>query len=156
MQSIVDQVIRYGGRFVDYDKTKKQYYVVTMARARRKTSQALRETKELKWLKLNNDDGKGGGSSKKQAQVASGPNKNAICPFCNQVGHKTKAAKACLRHGEWVNENGSKSALPNNTSKKTAIPNNVMAMIQQTARAALPPDQQQLLGQYHNQQGTQA
>jgi hypothetical protein len=46
---IVDHVCAYGGRFVKSDPCTGQFYVLTRAEARKKTSQALRETKELKW-----------------------------------------------------------------------------------------------------------
>jgi hypothetical protein len=160
VQSIVDHVHGYGGKFVDYDKDRKQYFVVTMARARRKTSQALRETKELKWLGNGNEKPKSEGTKKRKAKKEEkgegeeNPPRNTklrsgvICSYCHQPGHKTKAAKACLKHHEWVSTARSVTT----TSKKTPIPRNVMDMIQQTARAALPPEQQRLLDQYHQQQ----
>ena len=48
-RAIVEHVTSYGGRFVKVDKTTGKFYVLTVAEARKKTSQALRETKELKW-----------------------------------------------------------------------------------------------------------
>jgi len=47
-RAIVEHVCNYGGRFIKKDKTGR-YYVLTKAEARKKTSQALRETKQLKW-----------------------------------------------------------------------------------------------------------
>ena len=48
-RAIVDHVCEYGGRFVKKDESTGQYYVLSKAEARKKTSQALRETKALKW-----------------------------------------------------------------------------------------------------------
>ena len=48
-RAIVEHVCGYGGRFIRKDEKKGRYHVLTKAEARRKTSQALRETKELKW-----------------------------------------------------------------------------------------------------------
>ena len=48
-QTIVDYVSDYGGRFIKKDAATGQYYVVDKTEARTKTSQALRETKILKW-----------------------------------------------------------------------------------------------------------
>lgn len=48
-RAIVEHVCNYGGRFVKKDEKQGKYYLLTKAEARRKTSQALRETKELKW-----------------------------------------------------------------------------------------------------------
>ncbi|KAL3944673.1 MAG: hypothetical protein SGBAC_001231 [Bacillariaceae sp.] len=50
-RAIVEHVHRYGGRFVRFDKQKRTYIVLSAAEARRKTSQALREAKEVKWTK---------------------------------------------------------------------------------------------------------
>lgn len=47
-RAIVDHVCEYGGRFVKKDGSGR-YYVLSKAEARKKTSQALRETKTLKW-----------------------------------------------------------------------------------------------------------
>lgn len=50
--AIVDYVTEYGGRFLKRRKgatSRKDYHVMTRQESRRKTSQALRETKELKW-----------------------------------------------------------------------------------------------------------
>lgn len=53
-KAIVDYVESYGGRFLTKKNAKGGHYrVMTKAESRKKTSQALRETKELKW-KLNN------------------------------------------------------------------------------------------------------
>eukprot|EP00547_Thalassionema_nitzschioides_P001936 CAMPEP_0194200888 /NCGR_PEP_ID=MMETSP0156-20130528/1318_1 /TAXON_ID=33649 /ORGANISM="Thalassionema nitzschioides, Strain L26-B" /LENGTH=407 /DNA_ID=CAMNT_0038925957 /DNA_START=410 /DNA_END=1633 /DNA_ORIENTATION=+ len=52
-KAIVDYVESYGGRFLTKKNAKGGHYrVMTKAESRKKTSQALRETKELKW-KLN-------------------------------------------------------------------------------------------------------
>jgi hypothetical protein len=48
-RAIVDHVCQYGGRFLKKDSHTGNYYILTKAEARKKTSQALRETKELKW-----------------------------------------------------------------------------------------------------------
>jgi hypothetical protein len=48
-RAIVDHVCSYGGRFVKKDEKTGQYYLLSKAEARKKTSQALRETKALKW-----------------------------------------------------------------------------------------------------------
>ena len=50
-RAIVDHVCRYGGRFIKKEETTGRYYVLTRGEARKKTSQALRESKELKWTK---------------------------------------------------------------------------------------------------------
>merc|ERR1712151_732774 len=47
--AIVDYVYNYGGRFIKKDAAKNQYFILTRGEARRKTSQALREQKEIKW-----------------------------------------------------------------------------------------------------------
>jgi hypothetical protein len=100
VRSIVQHVNNCGGRFVDVDETTGQYYVVTMEKARKKTSQALRETKELKWLEL---------SETKERTLPT--TKNSVCPYCKKQGHKTKIAKACLKHHEWLDANaGSENA----------------------------------------------
>lgn len=48
-RTIVDHVLGYGGRFVREEEESGRYYVLTKAEARVKTSQALREGKDLKW-----------------------------------------------------------------------------------------------------------
>lgn len=48
-RAIVKYVFGYGGRFVKKDEETGSYYVLSPGEARKKTSQALRETKELKW-----------------------------------------------------------------------------------------------------------
>lgn len=48
-RAIVEHVCNYGGRFIKRDEESGRYFVLTKAEARKKTSQALRETKELKW-----------------------------------------------------------------------------------------------------------
>lgn len=50
-RTIVDHVCKYGGRFVKKEETTGRYYILTRGEARKKTSQALRESKELKWTK---------------------------------------------------------------------------------------------------------
>ena len=68
-------------------------------------SQALRETKALKWLvESYDDDGKEEANKKKVVR-----NKDVVCPFCKKKGHKTRIAKACLRHHEWHDVNSSSS-----------------------------------------------
>jgi hypothetical protein len=96
VRSIVQHVNNCGGRFVDIGDNGR-YFVATMERARKKTSQALRETKELKWLQLE----------PKERKTMS--NKSSVCPYCKKMGHKTKIAKACLLHYEWVVENSAKT-----------------------------------------------
>lgn len=48
-RTIVEHVLGYGGRFVREEDESGRYYVLTKAEARVKTSQALREGKDLKW-----------------------------------------------------------------------------------------------------------
>ena len=48
-RAIVEKCYSYGARFVKQDASTGRYYVLTKAEARKKTSQALRETKALKW-----------------------------------------------------------------------------------------------------------
>ena len=48
-RAIVEHCCNYGGRFIKNDSKSGRYYVLTKAEARKKTSQALRETKALKW-----------------------------------------------------------------------------------------------------------
>jgi hypothetical protein len=96
VRSIVQHVNNCGGRFVDIGDNGR-YFVATMERARKKTSQALRETKELKWLQLE----------PKERKTMS--NKSSVCPYCKKMGHKTKIAKACMLHHEWVAENSAKT-----------------------------------------------
>ena len=48
-RAIVDHVCAYGGRFVKKCEKTSRFYMLTKAEARKKTSQALRETKALKW-----------------------------------------------------------------------------------------------------------
>ena len=56
-KSIVDYVYSYGGRFLKKDKDKEgRYLVMTKAEARKKTSQALRETKLLKWTDVDMEE----------------------------------------------------------------------------------------------------
>lgn len=68
-------------------------------------SQALRETKELKWLDID--------QRKDKKDIIN--NKNIVCPFCKKPGHKTRIAKACLLHDEWLDAN--KSSILNDASK---------------------------------------
>lgn len=99
VRAIVQHVNNCGGRFVDLDERSGKYYVVTMDKARKKTSQALRETKELKWLDLSE-------TKERKAPME----KNTVCPHCDQPGHKTKIAKACLKHREWLDANAEKGS----------------------------------------------
>ena len=46
---IVNHVCRYGGRFIKKEEETGRYFVLSRGEARRKTSQALREAKALKW-----------------------------------------------------------------------------------------------------------
>uniref|UniRef100_A0A7S3LC51 DUF6824 domain-containing protein n=1 Tax=Amphora coffeiformis TaxID=265554 RepID=A0A7S3LC51_9STRA len=46
---IVNHVCRYGGRFIKKEEGTGRYFVLSRGEARKKTSQALRETKALKW-----------------------------------------------------------------------------------------------------------
>lgn len=48
-RTIVDHVCRYGGRFIKKEEGSGRYYVLTRGEARKKTSQALREHKDMKW-----------------------------------------------------------------------------------------------------------
>ncbi|KAL7574833.1 hypothetical protein ACA910_010671 [Epithemia clementina (nom. ined.)] len=48
-RAIVDHVYGYGGRFIKKDEETGKYFVLSQTEARKKTSQALRETKQLKW-----------------------------------------------------------------------------------------------------------
>jgi hypothetical protein len=50
-RAIVDHVYGYGGRFLKLDRTSGKYEVMSTLESRKKTSQALRETKELKWTR---------------------------------------------------------------------------------------------------------
>jgi hypothetical protein len=106
VRSIVQHVNNCGGRFIDLDESTGRYYVVTMEKARKKTSQALRETKELKWLEIETKERK------------TPTNKNTICPFCKKPGHKTKIAKACLLHHEWLDANSGREAEENEANEE--------------------------------------
>jgi hypothetical protein len=55
-RSIVEYVGNYGGRFLKKDTKTGKYYEMTPAEARKKTSQALRETKQLKWTQVDVQD----------------------------------------------------------------------------------------------------
>ena len=55
-RSIVAYVGNYGGRFLKKDTKTGRYYEMTPAEARKKTSQALRETKQLKWTQVDVQD----------------------------------------------------------------------------------------------------
>ena len=50
-RAIVEHVHGYGGRFLRFDKDTRKYIVLSAAESRKKTSQALREAKEVKWTK---------------------------------------------------------------------------------------------------------
>ncbi len=49
-RAIVDHVYEYGGRFLRYEKAIGKFIVLTPSEARKKTSQALREAKDVKWV----------------------------------------------------------------------------------------------------------
>ena len=48
-RAIVDHCCSYGARFVKLDEEYGQYYILSRSEARKKTSQALRESKVIKW-----------------------------------------------------------------------------------------------------------
>jgi len=48
-RAIVDHCCGYGARFLKKDGATGRFYVLSKQEARKKTSQALRETKILKW-----------------------------------------------------------------------------------------------------------
>jgi hypothetical protein len=48
-RAIVDHCCSYGARFVKLDEASGRYYILSRSEARKKTSQALRESKALKW-----------------------------------------------------------------------------------------------------------
>ena len=48
-RAIVEHVYKYGGRFLKMEKGSSKYIILTPAEARKKTSQALREAKDVKW-----------------------------------------------------------------------------------------------------------
>ena len=48
-RAIVDHVYSYGGRFLKMDKASGKYFVLSIDEGRKKTSQALREAKTVKW-----------------------------------------------------------------------------------------------------------
>lgn len=48
--AIVNHVLAYGGRFLKLDENKQKYYILSVTEGRKKTSQALRESKEVKWI----------------------------------------------------------------------------------------------------------
>ena len=82
---------------------------MTNEKARKKTSQALRETKELKWLDTDTEE------KNKLNKTTSGTGTiglntsigkdNIVCTYCGLPGHKTKIAKACRFHHEWLDAN---------------------------------------------------
>jgi hypothetical protein len=49
-RTIVEHCYSYGARFVKFDNACSKYYVLTKNEARKKTSQALRESKAIKWI----------------------------------------------------------------------------------------------------------
>jgi hypothetical protein len=49
---IVDHCAAYGARFLKHDAESGRYYILSNDEARRKTSQALREPKMLKWTTM--------------------------------------------------------------------------------------------------------
>eukprot|EP00537_Pseudo-nitzschia_pungens_P005472 CAMPEP_0172362618 /NCGR_PEP_ID=MMETSP1060-20121228/6197_1 /TAXON_ID=37318 /ORGANISM="Pseudo-nitzschia pungens, Strain cf. cingulata" /LENGTH=522 /DNA_ID=CAMNT_0013085169 /DNA_START=374 /DNA_END=1942 /DNA_ORIENTATION=+ len=115
VRDIVQHIKNRGGRFIDVGPGG-NYYVVTDEKARKKTSQALRETKELKWLVGDNDNDENNGNNDNNKQASETmkkktvSNKDVVCPFCGKTGHKTKISKACLKHHEWLDVNGSSSS----------------------------------------------
>lgn len=48
-RAIVEHVYQYGGRFVKFDSRTRKYVTMSTVDARKKTSQALREAKDVKW-----------------------------------------------------------------------------------------------------------
>jgi hypothetical protein len=48
-RAIVDHVYNYGGRFLKLDRKTGKYQVLSVIEGRKKTSQALREAKDIKW-----------------------------------------------------------------------------------------------------------
>jgi hypothetical protein len=52
-RNILDYIENYGGRFLKKDPKDGRYFVMTKQEARKKTSQALRETKQLKWTQVD-------------------------------------------------------------------------------------------------------
>jgi hypothetical protein len=48
-RAIVEHVCAYGGRFIKKEESTGRFFVLTKAEARKKTSHALREAKDLKW-----------------------------------------------------------------------------------------------------------
>jgi len=118
VRDIVYQIKYFGGRFIDVD-SEGRYYVVTDVKARKKTSQALRETKELKWLVDSYEDVQKENSNKQKTNS----NKDVVCPFCKRTGHKTRIAKACLKHHEWLDiNNPSKTAVDSTTKSNVVMP----------------------------------
>lgn len=51
-RAIVEHCCSYGARFLKIDNAAGKYFVLTKGEARKKTSQALRETKDLKWTSM--------------------------------------------------------------------------------------------------------
>ena len=54
-RAIVEHCCAYGARFLKSESATGRYFVLTKAEARKKTSQALRETKDLKWTAPGED-----------------------------------------------------------------------------------------------------
>uniref|UniRef100_A0A7S4AL70 DUF6824 domain-containing protein n=1 Tax=Pseudo-nitzschia australis TaxID=44445 RepID=A0A7S4AL70_9STRA len=112
VRAIVQHIKNQGGKFIDIASGGK-YYVVTDEKARKKTSQALRETKELKWLVGDDDNDNDGNTNNNNNDIqkrhgfkkTAGSNKIVVCRFCGKTGHKTRIAKACLKHHEWLDVN---------------------------------------------------
>ena len=102
-------------------------------------SQALRETKELKWLvgdddddndndndgnnnntnNNNDDDNQKRHGFKKKTTVS---NKVVVCRFCGKTGHKTRIAKACLKHHEWLDVNANVNVSDNDNVNVNSTP----------------------------------
>lgn len=130
VRNIVQHVNNCGGRFIDLDEATGNYFVVTMEKARKKTSQALRETKLLKWLEIEPN---------KERKTSS--NKSAICPYCKKPGHKTKIAKACLLHHEWLDPNADKAqSLPVEADDTRAVQKEKVSATLPTASPQMPSD----------------
>ncbi|KAG7338602.1 hypothetical protein IV203_029776 [Nitzschia inconspicua] len=133
VRDVVQHINQCGGRFIDVDDLGRRY-VVTMEKARKKTSQALRETKELKWLNYDQKSDKKGPSQK-----------DIVCPFCKKIGHKTRIAKACLFHHQWLDAgkpNGNGADINQNPTSSPVIFANETTKEQAkgTADAALSPN----------------
>eukprot|EP00538_Stauroneis_constricta_P013221 CAMPEP_0119551236 /NCGR_PEP_ID=MMETSP1352-20130426/4542_1 /TAXON_ID=265584 /ORGANISM="Stauroneis constricta, Strain CCMP1120" /LENGTH=608 /DNA_ID=CAMNT_0007597257 /DNA_START=131 /DNA_END=1957 /DNA_ORIENTATION=+ len=152
VKAIVQQVHMNGGRFVDLYEPKGWYYVVTNERARKKTSQALRETKELKWIRKD-----GGGPPKPGTPIPprrdrSKSYKNSICRHCGKKGHKTRLAKTCSMHWQYCEVKGRptpeeemlmEDAAANRQNGAGGVPNNTAIVATRTMPYLQHQQQQQ-------------